>query len=538
MSLADDLIADLESDGEDLVENGKIDEQQLERMDEDAPAEKDHALDQPGQVQFEQSAAELREQMGSEITAHDLADNIDLSRVNIQSVSRLMAKLYPILERIKQDLDGTPSHVQGINNPTYKLLVEANEYSVEIDNEVIVVHKFIKDLYSKRFAELEKLVLNPVDYTKTVKQIENNVEDLSGTRAEALKTFLPSATVMIITMAAYENRGQKLSEAELDQLRKGCDLLLELDDAKQLITLFVSKRLTVFAPNITQIISSHTAAQLIGFAGGIAGLAQTPSANLPSLGAKRQVSIGFGQTGVRQQGFLYHSELIQSMPPETRKQAMRIVSGKLVLAARVDMTNASTDGAQGLKWRKEINDKLEKLVEPPENKGIKALPVPEDKKSKKRGGKRIRKFKEQFQMTEFQKAQNRMAFGKDEEEYGQEGGFSAAKAGQIRSIQVDNKTRAKMSKGMQHRLQSLNAREPVSGLQSSLAFSSDQGIQLVAPQQPANVSATASSDNRWFSSGVFSSIPPKKDPGEVTVGKHKMDDAAQPGAKAPKTDKN
>lgn len=141
-------------------------------------------------------------------------------------------------------------------------------------------------------------------------------------------------------------------------------------------------------------------------------------------------------------------------------------------------------------------------------------------------------------MTEFQKAQNRMAFGKDEEEYGQEGGFSAAKAGQIRSIQVDNKTRAKMSKGMQHRLQSLNAREPVSGLQSSLAFSSDQGIQLVAPQQPANVSATASSDNRWFSSGVFSSIPPKKDPGEVTVGKHKMDDAAQPGAKAPKTDKN
>ncbi|KAA8910364.1 hypothetical protein TRICI_004162 [Trichomonascus ciferrii] len=507
MSLADELLADLDSGDEGMEMNGedvKLEDEENDRMDES------HDTQQP---------------RSSEIA----------------SLSTLMDKLEPLLRRIEEDLqqgDLKKGDLQGniMHHPTYKLLVEANDYSVDIDNEIIAIRDYIKNLYKKRFAELDQLVPGAVDYARAVKIIGNNLQSIS----EELKTFLPGATFMIITMSAYENKGKELSPHELEQVLQACDLLLRFDDAKHRITSFVSHRLSVFAPNVTQIVSSHTAAQLMGFAGGLSGLSKMPNSNVPALGAKRQVSAGFGQTTTRQQGFLYHSELIQSVPPDLRKKAMKMVSGKLVLAARVDLSHSMMDGSRGLEWRKEINEKLEKMVEPPENKPSKALPVPEDKKSKKRGGKRIRKFKEQFQMTELQKAQNRMAFGKEEEEavgYGEESiglGMAGIKAstGNVRNVQLDNKTKAKMSKGMQARVQSLKSLgDETSGTQSSLAFTPVQGIELVAPTQPKQ----SSTENKWFNNGTFTNVTSsKKSDGEFTLPNKRKLDLPGPDPKKPK----
>lgn len=510
-SLADELLADLDSGDEEVEEeNTQLQQKQSEEVVKSNKTDGDDEVmddaasnsdDKNGQMEYQNS-----------------------NNFGIASLSTLMEKLNPILVRIDEDLKSSlhQKDIQGniMHHPTYKLLVEANDYSVDIDNEIIAVHNYIKELYKKRFAELEQLVPSPVDYANTVKSIGNDLTKIN----ENVKSFLPGATFMIITMSAYENQGQQLSPYELDQVIQACDVLLSLDNGKQRITSFVSTRLSVFAPNVTHIVSSHTAAQLMGFAGGLNGLSKIPNSNVPALGAKRQVGTGFGQTTTRQQGFLYHSELIQSVPADLRRKAMKMVAGKLVLAARVDLSHSSPDGSQGLAWRKEINDKLEKMVEPPENKPTKALPIPEDKKSKKRGGKRIRKFKEQFQMTELQKAQNRMTFGREDEGqagYGEESrGGPGMPTGNVRNIQLDNKTKAKMSKGMQQRVQSVKRMdETTSGLQSSLAFTPVQGIELVA-QQNGKPAAPAGGDNNWFKTGTFTSIAPvnKQQQGEVSLG--------------------
>jgi U4/U6 small nuclear ribonucleoprotein PRP31 len=342
-------------------------------------------------------------------------------------------------------------------------------------------------------------------------------------------------------MSAYENRGKNLDENELKLLNQACDLLLCLDSAKQTITKFVSSQLSIFAPNVTTIIDSHTAAQIMGFAGGLSGLSKTPSSNIPSLGAKqqRQTGIGFSNIGVRQQGFLYNSEIIQSVPMDQRVQAMRMVAGKLVLAARVDLVHSSTDGAQGKKWRNEIQERLDKLLEPPENKATKALPIPEDKPSKKRGGKRIRKFKEQFKQTELQKAQNRISFGEnghaddsiyyDDDEEGDTIGFQPSVSlndlstgGSVRNINIDSKVKARMSKAMQQRVQK------VGGLTSSIASvipASGLSSTFVAPVQAVQLGQQSSlnpsvNGDKWFNSGTFTSI--KKDHTGIQLGKRKI----------------
>lgn len=68
--------------------------------------------------------------------------------------------------------------------------------------------------------------------------------------------------------------------------------------------------------------------------------------------------------------------------------------------------------------RDEIMRKIEKWQEPPPAKIAKPLPRPDEHEGKKRrGGRRLRKMKERYGLTDMRKAANRMHFNVAEEEY-------------------------------------------------------------------------------------------------------------------------
>lgn len=64
------------------------------------------------------------------------------------------------------------------------------------------------------------------------------------------------------------------------------------------------------------------------------------------------------------------------------------MASKCTLAARVDSFHESVDGKIGDQLRAEIEQKLDKLQEPPPVKQVKALPAPIEVPKKKRGGRR------------------------------------------------------------------------------------------------------------------------------------------------------
>lgn len=585
-SLADDLLADLESDDEQIQEEQQVNDNNNNNSKDAELSNTD--LEDPASIskKTQESLDALKASTSSDVTAEDLISRYDFTHISdIQSVSTLMNSLSPVLNRIQNTQVGDPSE--------YALLVEANSYAVEIDNEIKIVHQFIKQNYNKRFPELQSFVQTPIEYAKTVFAIGNNVKcklselpmpdekqfariilndgnnDTNPPNADVemknsdgstfdLRSILPAATFMVITMSAYESKGVDLTPEELSRINSACELLISLSLAKKKITEFVSTRLAHFAPNLTAIVGAHTAAQLLGFVGGIKNLASTPNSNIPALGANVPVKIGFGHTGIRHQGFLYHSPIIQSIPPEYRIKAMRMVSGKLILAARIDYVLASTtmsngqglDDSKGQEMKKQLQEKLEKLLEPPENKGPKALPAPIDKPSKKRGGRRIRKLKEQFKPTELQRTQNRVTFGVEEAydpDLADLGGRlgsapttsilegESSVRGRIRNVGTDSKTKAKMSKSMAARLQQANnlgasnnanssrsvqANNPdlfSNGMASTLNFSHNQGIELVNPALLNNKNQEKSND-KWFKSGVFSMIPSANSKNGIQLG--------------------
>lgn len=417
------------------------------------------------------------------------------------------------------------------------------------------MHKFIRDHYALRFPELETLVQNPLDYAKCVAIIGNNLDirSLDPESENKLRAVLDGPTYMTVTVEATTSSGRPLTDKELQTVMRAAEMTDSLDNAKRTITAYVESRMSIFAPNIAAVVGSQTAAQLINFAGGLRGLAATPACNIAALGSKRNTQTGLATNiGIRQQGFIYHSPLIRQVPNDLKRQAMRIVAGKIVLASRVDFLHSSSDGSQGRALKEQILERLERLTIPPPNKGTRALPAPDDKPSRKRGGRRARKAKEATAMTDIRKAQNRMAFGKQEEETGYGisdstkglGMIGQQQNGRVRALQVDPRTRAKLGKtnagwagiatpagGAQSLLRGPSSSSSstaaglaalgggrgggmlsgttggTSGTASSLAFTPFQGIELIDPKVALEKKRKAAAEEeKYFSGGTFTQV--------------------------------
>ncbi|CAO2650660.1 Nn.00g019520.m01.CDS01 [Neocucurbitaria sp. VM-36] len=472
---------------------------------------------------------------------------------DIRGAQKLMANLEPILQQIDEVKDHMEEVMDGESiedSKEYQLLKEANEYSTQIDGEIQAVHKFVRDNYSLRFPYLEELVRNPVDYVKTVailqngplddiKNIAQRVDNVAG--LPPLKNILDAPSLMVVTVEATRAQGRDLNDVELDVIVDACKLLLNLDKAKGTLTAYVQSRMDVFAPNLTALVGSLTAAQFINYSGGLGGLAKTPACNIAPLGSNKASGLGLASNvGIRHQGFLYHSPILQSIRQDLKKQAMRIVSAKVILAARVDMVHSAPDGSTGLQLKEDCERRLDKLTEVPKNQGTRALPTPDDKPSRKRGGRRARKAKEATAMTEIRKAQNRMAFGKEEKEvgYGDSvkgmGMIGATDTGRLRAQQIDPKTRAKLSKknpgwggdttlGAASSLKGFGAGGTATSLRAqglrtggvglggagtnSIAFTPVQGLELVDPKKREEMQRKRKADeDRWFKGGSFTQL--------------------------------
>ncbi|KAI9847539.1 MAG: U4/U6-U5 snRNP complex subunit prp31 [Thelocarpon superellum] len=583
-TLADELLQDFEDSGSD-EETSQTGDWRRDEASATAPTANGHGrrkaqrTDHDGEMDVDDDEAIAEEENPAEavtINGEALAEDDDEDEAkakvekmqlggvdDVRTVAGLMTTLEPVLERIGH-FQSLPPEQQTTNvgsvedNPEYHLLTESNTLSTSIDNEIILVHKFIRDHYSVRFPELETLVTNPLDYAKAVAIIGNGPMDDVRRLASAsdnlvgasLKSVLDGPTLMVVTVEATTTRGRELTEAELQRVLRGCEMALSLDQAKKTLTDYVQSRMNVFAPNMTALIGSLVAAQLLNFAGGLTGLAKTPACNIAPLGSKKQSQTGFAtNVGVRHQGFLYHSPIIGGIPSDLKRQAMRIVSAKVILAARVDRVHSHLDGSLGEELKAACLERLEKLTEPPPNKGARALPAPDDKPSRKRGGRRARKAKEALAMTDLRKAQNRMAFGKEEKEVGYGTGegtkglgmIGQANEGRIRNLQVDQRTRAKLSKNNKgwggatpvggtasslrgfgagasgnaamlraHGLRSSGVGSTAgagAGTASSLAFTPVQGLELVDPKVQAAMKRKREADeDRWFKGGTFTQI--------------------------------
>ncbi|GMH20715.1 hypothetical protein Nepgr_022556 [Nepenthes gracilis] len=443
----------------------------------------------------------------------ELAGLESLNYDDLDSVSKLQKtqRYNDIMQKVEDALQkGSENSDHGIvleDDPEYQLIVDCNALSVDIENEIIIIHNFIRDKYRLKFPELESLVHHPIDYARVVKRIGNEMDltlvDLDG--------LLPSAIIMVVSVTASTTSGRPLPEDVLGKTIEACDRALALDSAKKKVLDFVESRMVYIAPNLSAIVGSAVAAKLMGIAGGLSALAKMPACNVQLLGAKRKNLAGFSTaTSQGRVGYLEQTEIFQSTPPALRMRACRVLAAKSTLAARVDSTRGDQTGKTGRALRDEIRKKIEKWQEPPPPKLPKPLPVPDSDPKKKRGGRRLRKMKERYAVTDMRKLANRMQFGVPEESslgdglgegYGMLG---QAGSGKLRISAAQSKLAVKVAKKFKEK--QYGSSGATSGLTSSLAFTPVQGIELTNPQAHAHQLGTGTQSTYFSETGTFSKI--------------------------------
>jgi len=209
----------------------------------------------------------------------------------------------------------------------YKLMVASNEYLLAIDEEMGLLYGSVVLIYSSKFPELESLIANKLDYIKTVQRI-GNATDLS---LVDLTDLLPPSTVMVISVTASTTSGYPLSPEDLGLCLQGCEEVLALDGERIRIASFVEGKMTHFAPNITAIIGSSCAAQLIGLAEGLVALSRIPSGYVQVIGQNKSKQLnGFSRLlNAPHVGLLHQCALVQGSPDSLQKRILKIVAAKV-----------------------------------------------------------------------------------------------------------------------------------------------------------------------------------------------------------------
>lgn len=136
-------------------------------------------------------------------------------------------------------------------------------------------------------------------------------------------------------------------------------MALELNQSKHRIYEYVESRMSFIAPNLSIIVGASTAAKIMGerckkisfkyieilsvvlaihpkyfllnvvvsgfvclpagIAGGLTNLSKMPACNLMLLGAQRRTLSGFSSTSLLPHtGFIYHCDVVQSLPPVSK----------------------------------------------------------------------------------------------------------------------------------------------------------------------------------------------------------------------------
>jgi len=414
----------------------------------------------------------------------DDKDEGDTSRVSEMLQNEEFQKL---MDEVRERKDEQPALELGKQlseeDTEYPLITRCNSLVREIDEEMLNIHRFVRDIYSKKFPELESIVVSPLDYLQVVQRI-GNTTDLTTID---FSDILPNTAVMAITITASMTAGNVLPGPDLDKLMVACDEAFQLNDCKRDVLLYLESRMSGLAPNLSALLGAALAAKLITAAGGLLNLARMPAQNIMLVGSQKKALLGMATSSYHTQGIILFSDLILSTPLEFRNRAVKLVAGKCGLAARVDSFHESPLGQVGTQLREKILQSLAKAQEPPPAKQKKTLPPPEDKPRAKRGGKRHRRIKEKYGQTEFKKLVNRVKFGVDAEEniYTEEWGlgipFFEGKPQALKTQKVSKEKQLQQHIKAQKRQRTAAAAGNESGLSSSLAFTPVQGIELANP---------------------------------------------------------
>ncbi|MEN2499564.1 MAG: U4/U6 small nuclear ribonucleoprotein Prp31 [Marteilia pararefringens] len=199
------------------------------------------------------------------------------------------------------------------NLEQYNDFSEANSYIKKINLASERLHKKLVHIYSKRFLHLASLIPNPELYVLAVKELKN--EPSSVKFNENLPKILSNSVIMNMSLSQFASPGDNLSEEELKICETLIDKFENLNEKKMVLLEFIEIHLTKLAPNLTKLLGTSIAAQLLTSVGGLNNLVTIPSCDVHLIGSERIVTATGALSYSKQNGIVYSTDIVINTSP-------------------------------------------------------------------------------------------------------------------------------------------------------------------------------------------------------------------------------
>jgi len=138
--------------------------------------------------------------------------------------------------------------------------------------------------------------------------------------------------------------GIELVEADEKMLKSYADLIRKTQDEKKKLERYIDETARELMPNTSSLIDPLLAARFLSLSGSLEKLARMPASTIQLLGAEKSLFRHLKQQGKSPKfGILFQDGRIQSAPEAKRGKIARLISSKLMVAARIDFYSKRLD---------------------------------------------------------------------------------------------------------------------------------------------------------------------------------------------------
>lgn len=263
------------------------------------------------------------------------------------------------------------------------MIIQASALAEHMDKGVNLLGMRVKEWYGWHFPELGKLVPEPLKYARVALLLgnrssleeEHDAEEMTANIAEILEG--DDALAARVYEKALTSMGGNMMEEDWDCIRTFATRVTSLGDYKANLAQYLVEKMTLVAPNLTQLIGQNIGAKLIAKAGSLTSLAKSPASTIQILGAEKALfrALKKKKGNTPKYGLIFHSTFIQRAAKENRGKVSRYLANKAALACRIDCFMDSPPTIFGEKLRDQVEARLSFFDtgnKPPSNKAMMA----------------------------------------------------------------------------------------------------------------------------------------------------------------------
>ena len=255
-------------------------------------------------------------------------------------------------------------HCQTDVNRQDKPIIQAIALIETMDKNINTFAMRLKEWFSWHFPELARIISDNTIFAKVVNLIEQreNVNDEMKEKLE--EVVLDEEKAQQIIEAAKISMGQEMSEADVMQVKKFSQRVVEQIEFREKLQEYLRQRMNAVAPNLTTLIGEMVGSKLISHSGSLINLAKYPASTIQILGAEKALFRALKTKGkTPKYGLIFNSSFIGRAGQNNKGRISRYLANKCAIAARIDsFSEGQQTNAFGEKLKKQMEERLQFLA--------------------------------------------------------------------------------------------------------------------------------------------------------------------------------